>query len=123
MSGIDPAEGYRAPWAPAADDRHLAAPFAVVRRVARAVQLARMRAARTAALRALSTPTHATGTPGGIWAIDRSASSPPATEVRLVSGTPITGRSEWAATTPGSAADSPAPAMITRRPRIRAFLA
>jgi hypothetical protein len=40
-----------------------------------------------------------------------------------VSGTPITGRAVWAATTPGSAADSPAPAMITRRPRICAFLA
>src|SRR5437660_1204737 len=53
----------------------------------------RMRAANTAALRALSTPTHATGTPGGICEIDSSASRPPATEVRLVSGTPITGRS------------------------------
>src|SRR5450432_3628780 len=50
---------------------------------------ARMRAASTAALRALSTPTHATGTPGGIWTIDSSASSPPAIDVRLVSGTPI----------------------------------
>jgi hypothetical protein len=39
-----------------------------------------MRAASTAALRALSTPTHATGTPGGICAIDSSASSPPATD-------------------------------------------
>jgi len=52
-----------------------------------------MRAASTAALRALSTPTQATGTPGGICAIDSSASRPPATEVRLVSGTPITGNS------------------------------
>ena len=60
-----------------------------------------------AALRALSTPTHATGTPGGICAIDSSASSPPATDVRDVSGTPITGRSVCAATTPGSAADRP----------------
>ena len=42
-------------------------------------------------------PTHATGTPGGIWAIDSSASSPPATEVDDVSGTPITGRSVCAA--------------------------
>ena len=40
-----------------------------------------MRAASTAALRALSTPTQATGTPGGICAIDSSASSPPATDV------------------------------------------
>ena len=31
--------------------------------------------------------------------------------------------SVWAATTPGSAADRPAPAMITRRPRICAFFA
>src|SRR2546430_9489750 len=83
----------------------------------------KIRAASTAALRALSTPTHATGTPGGICAIDRSASSPPATDVRLVSGTPITGRLEWAATTPGRAADRPAPAMITRRPRRRALRA
>ena len=39
-----------------------------------------------------------------------------------VSGTPITGRSVWAATTPGSAADRPAPAMITRSPRMRRVL-
>ena len=51
------------------------------------------------------------------------ASRPPATEVLEVSGTPITGSSVWAATTPGSAAASPAPAMITLRPRIRAFFA
>ena len=36
-----------------------------------------IRAASTAAFRALSTPTHATGTPGGICAIESSASSPP----------------------------------------------
>jgi hypothetical protein len=36
-------------------------------------------AGEAAALRALSTPTHATGTPGGICAIESSASSPPAT--------------------------------------------
>ena len=82
-----------------------------------------MRAASTAALRALSTPTQATGTPGGIWAIDSSASSPPATDFEDVSGTPITGSGVWAATTPGSAADSPAPAMITRRPRSLALRA
>ena len=35
-------------------------------------------AARTAALRGLSSPTHATGTPGGICTIERIASSPPA---------------------------------------------
>ena len=83
----------------------------------------RMRAARTAAFFALSTPTQATGTPGGICAIDSSASSPPATDFDDVSGTPITGSDVWAATTPGSAAERPAPAMITRSPRIFAFLA
>jgi len=67
-----------------------------------------MRAASTAALRALSTPTQATGTPGGICEIESSASRPPAIEVLEVSGTPITGRSVWAATTPGRAADRPA---------------
>ena len=82
-----------------------------------------MRAARTAAFLGLSTPTVATGTPGGICAIASSASRPPATEVFEVSGTPITGRSVCAATTPGSAAASPAPAMITRSPRMRAFFA
>src|SRR5439155_578936 len=86
-------------------------------------QALRMRAASTAALRALSTPTHATGTPGGICATDSNASSPFATPVLAASGTPITGRSVWAAITPGSAADRPAPAMITRSPRWRASFA
>ena len=86
-------------------------------------RVSRMRAASTAALRALSTPTQATGTPGGICAIESSASSPPATDLDDVSGTPMTGSAVWAATTPGSAADRPAPAMITRRPRSCAFLA
>ena len=40
-----------------------------------------------------------------------------------MSGTPITGRSVCAATTPGSAAARPAPAMITFSPRMRAFFA
>ena len=53
----------------------------------------RMRAASTAAFLGLSTPTVATGTPGGICAIASRASSPPATDVFEVSGTPITGRS------------------------------
>ncbi len=79
--------------------------------------MSRMRAASTAALRAASTPTQATGTPGGIWAIESSASRPPATDLDEVSGTPITGSDVCAATTPGSAAERPAPAMITRRPR------
>ena len=67
----------------------------------------RIRAASTAALRALSTPTQATGTPGGICAIDSSASRPPAADVARSAGTPITGRSVCAATTPGSAAERP----------------
>ena len=58
----------------------------------------RIWAARMAALRGLSRPTHATGTPGGICTIDRIASSPPAAVRRPDNGTPITGRSVWAAT-------------------------
>jgi hypothetical protein len=53
----------------------------------------RMRAASTAAFRALSTPTAATGTPGGICAIASSASNPSRTLRPERSGTPITGRS------------------------------
>ena len=75
-----------------------------------------IRAASTPALRALSRPTAATGTPGGICSTERIASRPPSAERRLESGTPITGRSVWAATTPGSAAERPAPAISTRRP-------
>ena len=52
-----------------------------------------MRAASTAAFFALSTPTQATGTPGGICAIESSASSPPPTDIDEVSGTPMTGSS------------------------------
>src|SRR5208283_5069228 len=66
-------------------------------------------AARMAALRGLSSPTHATGTPGGICTMERIASSPPAAVRRPDSGTPITGRSVLAATAPGSAAEIPAP--------------
>src|SRR5215212_1018780 len=72
-----------------------------------------IRAAKMAALRAPLTATHATGTPGGICAIASIASSPPATDAELVSGTP----------TPGSAAARPAPAMITFSPRRCAFFA
>ena len=61
--------------------------------------------------------------PGGICTIERIASSPPAAVRRPDSGTPITGRSVCAATAPGSAAEMPAPAMITRSPRMRAFFA
>src|ERR671935_117090 len=81
------------------------------------LQAPRMRTASTAAFFALSTPTAATGTPGGICTIERSASSPSATLSDERSGTPITGRSVCAATTPGSAAARPAPQIRTRSPR------
>ena len=54
----------------------------------------RMRTASAAAFFALSTPTAATGTPGGIWAIARSASSPSSTLFSERSGTPIAGIDE-----------------------------
>src|SRR5919109_4266333 len=76
-----------------------------------------MRAARIAALRAPSIETQATGTPGGICTIESSASSPSATLLLDRNGTPITGSSEYDATTPGKAAAIPAPQMITRTPR------
>ena len=81
----------------------------------------RIRAARTAALRALSTPTAATGTPGGICVIARSASTPSSTDSDERSGTPITGRSVCAAATPGQrggqtrAADQHLEAALARR--------
>src|SRR5262249_38855675 len=79
-----------------------------------------MRAASTPAFLAPSIATHATGTPGGICTADSSASSPPRCFPEI--GTPTTGRSVWAAAKPGSAADIPAPAMITFSPRMRAFV-
>ena len=78
-----------------------------------------IRAASTPAFLAPSIATQATGIPGGICTAESSASSPPRLLPRI--GTPITGRSVWAAATPGSAADIPAPAMITLSPRIFAF--
>src|SRR5439155_20520333 len=80
----------------------------------------RMRVARSAAFLALSTPTQATGTPGGICTIESSASSPSSTDFCERSGTPITGRSVCAAATPGRAAASPAPQIRTLSPRSRA---
>jgi hypothetical protein len=53
----------------------------------------RIRAASAPALRAPSTPTQATGTPGGICTMDSSASRPSRTLAAERSGTPITGRS------------------------------
>src|SRR4029079_11971502 len=70
-----------------------------------------------AAFRAPFSETQATGTPGGICTIERMASRPPAAVFDDVIGTPMTGSSVYAATAPGSAADIPAPAMITRTPR------
>src|SRR4029077_12145851 len=78
---------------------------------------ARMRAARAAAFFGLSTPTVATGTPGGICTIESSASSPSSTDFEERSGTPMTGSSVWAATTPGRAAARPAPQISTLSPR------
>ena len=66
-----------------------------------------MRAASTAAFFALSTPTVATGTPGGICTIESSASSPSSTDIDERSGTPITGSSVCAATTPGQRRGEP----------------
>src|SRR5262245_8546467 len=70
-----------------------------------------------AAFREPLTETQATGTPGGICTIGSSASRPLMTLLEEVSGTPITGRSLYEATTPGSAAAIPAPAMSTLVPR------
>src|SRR5205823_5877943 len=108
--------------APPALHARLIAPDACQLRARVAIDHAvRICAARIAALRALSNPTHATGTPGGICTIERIASSPPAALRRPDSGTPMTGRSVCAATAPGRAAEMPAPAMITRSPRMCAF--
>lgn len=60
--------------------------------------------ARCAAFSPLSIPTHATGTPLGIWTMDSSASRPPSL---ADTGTPITGFLVRAATTPGRAAARP----------------
>jgi 4-amino-4-deoxy-L-arabinose transferase-like glycosyltransferase len=81
---------------------------------------AMMATARCAALAApmAPTPTVATGTPGGIWTVERSASKPCRGEPAR--GTPITGSVVWAATAPARWAAPPAAAMITSMPRPRA---
>ena len=56
-----------------------------------------------------------TGTPRGIWTIERSESTP--LSVLLSTGTPSTGRIEIAASMPGKCAAPPAPAMISSSPR------
>src|SRR4051812_13907521 len=73
----------------------------------------RMRMARCAAFFALSMPTQPTGTPGGTCTVAYSASTP--LSGPTANGTPITGRSVIEAAKPGSAADSPAPAITTRK--------
>src|SRR5689334_12083012 len=60
-------------------------------------------------------PTQATGTPPGTCAVASSASKP--FSGPTANGTPITGKSVSEAANPGSAADNPAPAMMTRNPR------
>src|SRR5687768_4577788 len=79
-----------------------------------------MRTASNPAFFAPSIATQPTGTPGGICTAESSASMPPRFLPEI--GTPITGRSVWEAANPGSAADMPAPAMITLSPRMRALV-
>ena len=69
--------------------------------------------ASSAAFFPLSMPTVATGVPGGICTIDNRASRP---FNLLLTGTPITGISVFEAIIPGSAAPSPAIAIITYNP-------
>src|SRR5688572_25858844 len=78
---------------------------------------ATMRAARSAALAAPGLPMASvpTGTPFGIWAIDRKASTPASAVAGT--GTPSTGSTVFAAVMPGRWAAPPAAAMITSRPR------
>src|SRR5712672_1258253 len=78
-----------------------------------------IRIARWAAFLALSIPTVATGTPGGTCTVASSASRP--FKGPTANGTPITGRSVSDAANPGSAADSPAPAITNLNPFLRAF--
>ena len=68
--------------------------------------------ASSAAFFALPIPTAPTGQPGGNCVIAYSASTPCSGPTS--SGSPTTGKSVSAATAPGSAAASPAAAMITR---------
>ena len=71
--------------------------------------VAMISAASTAALSPRSSPTAATGIPGGIWTTERIASMLTAP----LTGTPMTGLTVKDATTPGSAAERPAIAMKT----------
>src|SRR6185312_11732678 len=84
---------------------------------------AKMAAACSAAFLAPASPIAnvATGTPPGIWAMERSESNP--FRARLSTGTPRTGRVVMLATMPGRWSAPPAPAMITWMPRSPASLA
>src|SRR5579871_1980812 len=75
-----------------------------------------MAMARRAALTAPALPTARvpTGMPPGIWAVERSESSP---RSLLSMGTPKTGSTVWAAQTPARWAAPPAAAMTTSTPR------
>src|SRR5208337_1300936 len=90
---------------------HLHISLIFARRVAKArSSSARICAARMPPFRALSIPTQPTGTPAGIWTIERRESRPPSL---ALTGTPITGLRVIDATTPGRWADRPAMAMKT----------
>src|SRR5216683_4455981 len=79
-----------------------------------------MATARSAALIAPGLPMASvpTGMPAGIWTVDRSESMP--LRAGLSMGTPSTGRTVWAATTPARWAAPPAAAMMTSMPRASA---
>src|SRR3989338_8491733 len=78
-------------------------------------------AARMPAFFAPLMATVATGTPGGICAVEKSASTPAAPIFVLISGTPITGSAVCAATTPAKCAAPPAPQMNTLYPAASLF--
>ncbi len=82
---------------------------------------ARIAAARIAALTAPARPIASvpTGTPPGIWTIEKRLSNPMSAPL---CGTPSTGKGVSAASTPGSPAANPAPAISTLSPRPRAPL-
>ena len=76
-------------------------------------RVARIATASSPAFAAPDAPiaTVATGMPVGIWTVDNSESIP--FNAALCIGTPITGSTVCAATTPARCAAPPAPAMIT----------
>ncbi len=78
-------------------------------------------AASSAAFFAPSMATVATGMPGGICTVDKSASSP--SSVEDLTGTPMTGSVVLAAMAPARCAALPAAAMMAPKPSARAFSA